>query len=132
MGSESSLNFGLCATRLENDKMVMCSKTPGASALGGGPIQSALSAAARINQTGPMPDLRKGKDERALDKDEEDYFNEDRCGPSQFFPIWKCALYSCPSRHVRTLGLRRRAHMEVSRNDHLNLNFTATNCREMR
>ncbi|CAM6107221.1 unnamed protein product [Calypogeia fissa] len=52
------------------------SKDPGSAAVSG-PIHSAPRAADRVNQIGPMPDLRKRKDERALDKDEEDYFNED-------------------------------------------------------
>lgn len=44
-----------------------------------GPVHSAPHAAERVNQfIGPMPDLRKRKDERALDNAEEDYFNEER------------------------------------------------------
>ncbi len=32
----------------------------------------------RLNHLDSLPDIRKRRDERALDKDEEDYFNEDR------------------------------------------------------
>jgi hypothetical protein len=33
----------------------------------------------RLNHLDSLPDSRKRKDERAVDKDEENYFNEDRC-----------------------------------------------------
>lgn len=51
--------------------------TAGDAVSSGGPDHGSRSIQDRLNQTG-LPDIRKRKDERALDKDEEDYFNEDR------------------------------------------------------
>lgn len=54
---------------------------PGGAAISGGPDHG--SRGDKQGQGG-LPESRKRKDERALDKDEEDYFNEDRYA-LQFF-----------------------------------------------
>jgi hypothetical protein len=54
-----------------------------------GPDQGSLRMRNRLNHLDSLPDSRKRKDERALDKDEENYFNEDRCRLLEHTPHWK-------------------------------------------
>lgn len=49
----------------------------GGAVTGGGPDHGSRTGRDRHSHAG-FPDARRRKDERALDKDEEDYFNEDR------------------------------------------------------
>lgn len=50
----------------------------GGGVTSGGPDHGSVRVRERMNQIGSLADSRKRRDERALDKDEEDYFNEDR------------------------------------------------------
>ncbi len=54
-----------------------------------GPDHGSLRMRNRLNHLDSLPDSRKRKDERALDKDEENYFNEDRCRLLEHTPHWK-------------------------------------------
>jgi len=50
---------------------------PGGSMIGGG-LDHGSRGILDKHSHGGLPESRKRKDDRALDKDEEDYFNEDR------------------------------------------------------
>ncbi|KAG6544232.1 hypothetical protein Mapa_014335 [Marchantia paleacea] len=52
----------------------------GGGVMSGGPDHGSVRVRERMNQIGSLADSRKRRDERSLDKDEEDYFNEDRYG----------------------------------------------------